>query len=279
MEFSVIIPALNEEEHIEACLKSILKQTLPRDSYEIIVSDGGSGDRTAEISRKYADRVVVSKKRGIWWGRNQGAKIAKGTYLVFIDADTRIKEDYLETAKKHLDLGVVGLTAGFEIEGIGLKMKIFENLGCCFFWLSSKFGNTSLIGINLCVPRDVFRRVGGFKDYALEDAAFDRDLKKVGRTCFLMERKVVTSARRLEAYGAIGLCKYYFELGMMDGGRINSPHITKYMKYQEYKPVRMQATMPVQATGRQRVIERCENFKTLGKQRIRRVEKMVLKWT
>jgi glycosyltransferase involved in cell wall biosynthesis len=66
MEFSVIVPALNEETCIEACLKSILRQTLPRNSYEIIVSDGASNDRTVEIARKYADRVVVSEKRGIW---------------------------------------------------------------------------------------------------------------------------------------------------------------------------------------------------------------------
>ncbi|VVB71601.1 Glycosyltransferase AglE [uncultured archaeon] len=279
MEFSIIIPTLNEEVYIEACLKSISKQTLPRDRFEIIVSDGSSSDRTREIARKYADKVVVSKKRGIWWGRNQGAKVAKGTYLVFIDADTRIKEDYLETVKKYLDCGIVGLTAGFEIEGIGLKMKIFECLGCGFFWLSSNFRNTSLIGINLCVPRDVFIKVGGFKDYALEDAAFDRELKKVGQTRFLMQRKVVTSARRLEAYGVIGLCRYYFELGMMDGGKINSPHIAKFIKYQEYKPIRMPAAMPMRTSGRQRVSEKCENVKTFGKQRIERVEKMVLKWT
>ncbi len=48
MDFSVIVPALNEEAYIEACLKSILKQTLPRNNYEIIVSDGGSNDLISE---------------------------------------------------------------------------------------------------------------------------------------------------------------------------------------------------------------------------------------
>jgi glycosyltransferase involved in cell wall biosynthesis len=63
LEFSVIVPALNEETYIEACLKSISRQTLPRNSYEIIVSDGGSNDRTVEIARKYADRVIVSTEK------------------------------------------------------------------------------------------------------------------------------------------------------------------------------------------------------------------------
>jgi len=270
MDFSVIVPALNEETYIEACLKSISKQTLPRNSYEIIVSDGGSNDRTVEIARKYADRVVISKKRGIWWGRNQGAEFAKGKYLVFIDADTRIKEDYLEIVHKHLESGVVGLTAAYKIEGMGIKTKILEYISCCYLWLNSEIDNASLIGINLCVPKEVFTKVGGFRDYALEDAAFGRELRKEGQTCFLMQRLVSTSPRRLEAYGVVGLCRYYFELGLIDGENISIPYISKYMKYQEYIPIR--------TLDRQRAGDKYENFKALSK-RIRGVEKKVLKWT
>ena len=100
MEISVIVPTLNEENYIEGCLESISKQTIPRDKYEIIVSDGSSTDRTVEIANKYADLVVVSEKRGIWWGRNYGAEYARGRFLVFIDADTQIKKDYLETVSQ-----------------------------------------------------------------------------------------------------------------------------------------------------------------------------------
>jgi cellulose synthase/poly-beta-1,6-N-acetylglucosamine synthase-like glycosyltransferase len=103
-------------------------------------------------------------------GRNQGAQFAKGRYLVFIDADTRIKEDYLETVHRHLESGVVGLTTAFEIEGSGLKTRIFEYICNCYLGVNSKIDNVCLIGINLCVPRDIFMKVGGFRDCALEDA-------------------------------------------------------------------------------------------------------------
>ena len=269
MEFSVIVPALNEETCIETCLKSILRQTLPRNSYEIIVSDGASNDRTVEIARKYADRVVVSEKRGIWLGRNLGAQFAKGRYLVFIDADTRIKEDYLETVRRSLESGVVGLTTAFEIEGSGLKTKIFEYISYCYLGLNSKIDNVCLNGINLCVPRDVFMKVGGFRDYALEDAAFGRELRKEGQTCFLMQRLVVTSPRRLEAYGAVGLCRYYFELGMIDGRKTNRSYIKKYIKYNEYIPIR--------TLGR-KSIYKYENNNALCRH-IRGAKKKVLKWT
>jgi len=237
-EISVIVPTLNEENYLEACLKSISRQTFPRSKYEIIVSDSSSEDRTLEIARRYADRVVVTEKRGIWQGRNFGAQFARGRFLVFVDADTKIKRDYLDTVYKYLLRGVVGLTTGFELDGVGPRLKLIEFVSGGYWWLNSKMGNGSLIGINLCVPKDVFMKVGGFKDYALEDAAFDRALRNEGETLFLLQRKVVASPRRLEAYGMIGLCRYYFELGLLDGGMKN-PYIMKLIKYRNYAPVRM----------------------------------------
>lgn len=50
---SVIIPTYNEEANIESCLKSLCRQTLKRDEYEIIVVDGNSKDRTRELAKKY----------------------------------------------------------------------------------------------------------------------------------------------------------------------------------------------------------------------------------
>ena len=238
MEFSVIVPTLNEEGYIEECLRSISRQTLPRESYEIIVSDGKSVDRTTEIARRYADKVVVSEKRGIWQGRNFGAQFATGRYLAFIDADTRIKEDYLETVHRYLQDGVIGLTTAFEIDGTGIKKKAYEYLCCGYLWLYSKIDNATLVGINLCVPRDVFMKVGGFSNYALEDAALGRTLGKMGPTRFLIQRLAVTSPRRLNAYGATGLCRYYFELGLVDSGKIKHTYIRNYIKHRSYAPVR-----------------------------------------
>ena len=46
---SVVVPVLDEERHIGACLRSVLEQDYPRDRYEVIVADGGSTDRTRDI--------------------------------------------------------------------------------------------------------------------------------------------------------------------------------------------------------------------------------------
>ena len=66
---SVIVPTLNEEKYLESCLKSIKNQDY-QGEYEIIVSDGGSKDKTLKIAKKYADKVITCDKKGIAYGRN-----------------------------------------------------------------------------------------------------------------------------------------------------------------------------------------------------------------
>ncbi|MEM4634093.1 MAG: glycosyltransferase family A protein, partial [Candidatus Anstonellaceae archaeon] len=77
LDASFIVPALNEEEYIERTLRSIKNQKTSL-KYELIVSDGKSKDKTMKIASKYADRLIVTSKKGIWIGRNEGAKAAKG---------------------------------------------------------------------------------------------------------------------------------------------------------------------------------------------------------
>lgn len=87
---SIIIPTLNEEKIIEKTLRSLREF---KGDYEIIVSDGKSNDKTVEIAQKYADRVVVYKgesRQTIGMGRNLGATVATGEYLLFLDADIHI---------------------------------------------------------------------------------------------------------------------------------------------------------------------------------------------
>src|SRR5205085_1564372 len=84
---SIIIPTLNEAKIIGSTLRTLAATlTLP---HEVIVSDGGSSDRTAELAAPYATTVVVYSGTGrqtIGEGRNEGAKLAAGDFLVFLDA-------------------------------------------------------------------------------------------------------------------------------------------------------------------------------------------------
>ena len=87
MDISVIVPAWNEESCIESCLRAIRSQETGAE-YEVIVCDAKSEDKTPEIARRYADKIVTIDIHSPGISRNMGAKQATGDYLVFVDADT-----------------------------------------------------------------------------------------------------------------------------------------------------------------------------------------------
>jgi glycosyltransferase involved in cell wall biosynthesis len=97
---SIIIPVYNQAEHLDNCLASIKKQT--HDNYEIIIIDDGSTDDIGEVIKKYKRifRLNLSyfdqENRGASVARNRGAKIAKGEYLIFCDADVIMEPEMLE---------------------------------------------------------------------------------------------------------------------------------------------------------------------------------------
>ncbi|HMF47437.1 MAG TPA: glycosyltransferase, partial [Candidatus Saccharimonadales bacterium] len=87
MNISVIVPVLNEEKTIGAALTA-LSQLAP---YEIIVVDGGSGDRSGEICRQF-DVQLIPSERGRARQMNHGARQASGEVLLFLHADTRLPQ-------------------------------------------------------------------------------------------------------------------------------------------------------------------------------------------
>ncbi len=96
---SVIIPIYNVEEYLEKCLKSILLQTYK--NIEVILVNDGSTDSSLEICKKYSkidNRIIIINKKneGVSSARNNGLKIAKGDYVIFIDPDDSINENMLQ---------------------------------------------------------------------------------------------------------------------------------------------------------------------------------------
>ena len=97
---SVFIPAYNEEKNIEKCIRSVAVQTWK--NIEILVIDDGSTDATARIVRQAAQQdrrvrlIQLSENRQLFHARLAGMEAAKGDYLLSVDADDQISEDYLE---------------------------------------------------------------------------------------------------------------------------------------------------------------------------------------
>jgi cellulose synthase/poly-beta-1,6-N-acetylglucosamine synthase-like glycosyltransferase len=85
---SVVIAAYNEEKTLEFCLDGLVAQTVPGESYEIIVADDGSTDKTKQVAESRGVRVVTQSNQGPSAARNLGAQQARGDVVLFIDADS-----------------------------------------------------------------------------------------------------------------------------------------------------------------------------------------------
>ena len=100
INISIIIPAYNAEKYISETIESILSQSMQ--SFEIIVINDGSQDRTQEIVEGYRDknpdkiRIFYQKNQGQSAARNNALEYVRGKYIAFIDADDKVADWYLE---------------------------------------------------------------------------------------------------------------------------------------------------------------------------------------
>jgi rSAM/selenodomain-associated transferase 2 len=190
---SIIIPALNEEKIIG----TVLVDSIARRPHEVIVVDGGSADRTREISSQ-AGATVISCAPGRALQMNCGAQHATGDILLFLHADTRLPPAAFPDIIAALeDARYLGGRFDVELDGDHWLLKLIGAM-------INQRSRLTKVGTGdqaIFVRREVFARMGGFPDIPLmEDIAFCRVLKRLGGIACLRSR-VVTSARRWESEG------------------------------------------------------------------------------
>ena len=103
---SVITPVYNQEKYVGRCIRSLVKQRLENDFYEIIFIDDGSTDHTQQILENYSDYIKVirhTENKGLAISCNEGIKKALGSYIIRVDADDYIHQDLLLCSKAILD--------------------------------------------------------------------------------------------------------------------------------------------------------------------------------
>ena len=107
---SVIIPIFNQQRFVERCLRSILNQTLSKTIYDIIVIDDGSTDNTKKILENYKDKIkILSNKKniGLPYSLNKGIKALQAQYIVRLDSDDYVNENFLLFLSTFLDMNKV----------------------------------------------------------------------------------------------------------------------------------------------------------------------------
>ena len=189
---SVIIPAINAEREIA---RTIATATSP--DAEIIVSDGGSTDRTVGIAEALGARIVCGEKSRARQ-QNRGASAARGEVLLFLHADTRLPEKYVDPLFETLmDRRTVLGAFHFKTDIHTPAMRwitFWTNLRAG--WLRLPDGDQGLF-----MRRADFYKVGGFPEMPIaEDLFLVRKMARKGRIA-LVPAAAVTSGRRWERLG------------------------------------------------------------------------------
>lgn len=216
-EISVIIPAFNEEKYIRYPLEGLKRQKFR--SFEVIVVDGHSEDRTAQIARRGA-RLLTIRKRGVSVARNFGAESAKGRILLFMDADTKPSPGLLDEYHSIFsDSSVVAATGPiYPLESTKFRIRAgYLFVSVIFVKLSIMLKRPTIVGSNFAVRADVFRKVKGFNEKLMtyEDWDLSGRISRMGRIRYSEDAKVYTSARRIMAWGLFGYFLFYMTNMMM----------------------------------------------------------------
>jgi rSAM/selenodomain-associated transferase 2 len=195
MLISIIIPTFNEEAILAATLRPLAECS----DVELIVVDGGSIDHTVEVAQLFTPYVFVSP-RGRARQMNVGARHATGDILLFLHADTVVSPEALDEMQRRI-IGEGAVGGAFDL-------RINSPKRLCALIATVANHRTRLLQLphgdqGIFVWRQVFEALECFPEIPiLEDVAFSRQLRSVGRLTFVRDG-VVTSGRRWEANGAL----------------------------------------------------------------------------
>jgi glycosyltransferase involved in cell wall biosynthesis len=240
MKASVVVPAYNEERLLAGALESIRAAAGAFDragwSWDLIVCDNNSSDRTAEIAAAAGADVVFEPVNQIGRARNTGAAHASGDWLFFVDADSYPSLELMTDAVRAIGTGQClagGATLAIdrrEVEGgpegppvrsvevIGLRatLAVWNGLSRAARWAAGSF---------MFCEAETFRRIGGFSSslYIAEEIELFRRLKKVARRerrriIILDEHPMLTSGRKAHLYTSRDVLRFYARV-IGTGGR------------------------------------------------------------
>lgn len=169
---SVIITTYNSKKYIARCIESILK-TKDID-LEVIVVDDHSTDGSDKILRgftnmKHITLITHDQNKGAAVSRNDGARIARGTYLVFIDVDCIVRSDTLSQLVRPLKSALCGMTQAVlcNPDGSIETAGHFLSYGGFPYNITTKPShNKQILGTRTLVAlkRSIFRSIGGYDE-------------------------------------------------------------------------------------------------------------------
>jgi rSAM/selenodomain-associated transferase 2 len=195
---SIIVPTLNEADHIESFLLGLTE--LRQEGAEIILADGGSCDGTPELVN--ISTKILHAPRGRARQMNAGAAAARGEWLLFLHADTRLPPAVEVVLKAAMDNARVdwGFFPVRLTGGASLLRWVERGINWRSRWSQIATGDQAIL-----VRKSSFEALGGFADIPLmEDIEFCKRIKRQqGVRPVIFEQPVTTSSRRWEDKGIL----------------------------------------------------------------------------
>jgi len=191
-------------------------------------------DRTLDIAEDMADHVMMVPGRPVGAARNEGARIAEGRTVAFIDADTWASTGWLTAVKSALQdtetIGVTGPTLPYQARTMDTITYTFWTIYLQRLLLSA--GMPHVIGFNCAYRKRQFLLAGGFDETSVtsEDIQLARRMRKHGRIVFDKKMSALTSPRRFRSYSHAYIAGLYVLNGFST--------LLLNRSYQKYPPVR-----------------------------------------
>jgi hypothetical protein len=214
---TVVVPALNEAEHLPLLFDALERQTRRAD--QIVVADAGSTDATRAIAEQRGALVVDGGKPAA--GRNAGARVATGDLLLFLDADDELADDFIATALEEFAARALAVATSF-VEPIERDTRNILATDVVNLYLDvMQYVAPHAPGFCILVRRSVHEAIDGFDETVVlaEDHDYVQRAAGVGKFRVLRTVIVATSMRRIEKEGLLRLAfKYlYCELYVVTG--------------------------------------------------------------
>lgn len=177
-DVSVLIAVHNGEKYIGRCIRSVLKQTLSRSDYEIIVVNDGSADRTDYALKLFEDEIRIlhhPERRGLSSALNTGIQAARGQFLVRLDGDDYVHAEYLNILSLHLKLNkdIDAIACDYILVDdhenvLGIKDCEQDPVGCGIMFRMDQLIDIGLYDDKFKAREDEDLRIRFLKKYAIE---------------------------------------------------------------------------------------------------------------
>ena len=175
---SIIIPFYNSIKTIDRCLFSVFQSTFK--NYEVIAVSDNSIDGSKHVVKKYPCRLIDLKKNvGAATARNKGAKIARGSILVFLDSDVIIKKNALGIIYDRFKDKKVNIIQGIYSHKPNYKKfttQFLQSHLCYYLFSNDKKFTESLCSCFFSIRRKIFLEANGFDEIFKSSNSEDEDL-------------------------------------------------------------------------------------------------------